>query len=123
MTTPITLPKYAPSLTAPKIVQRAAAGGLSAPHFQPHKRPFSTISPPPSTAATKFILVREYSARENGCQGKSAYELFKKLHNKNSYYFDDFITLAKHLVDKLSAFDMLVVMGAGDIVKLCDLLV
>lgn len=95
--------------------------------FQPHT--FSRTSALFDDFATAFnrcdevYLVREYSARENGCQGKSAYELFKKLHNKNSYYFDDFITLAKHLVDKLSAFDMLVVMGAGDIVKLCDLLV
>lgn len=95
--------------------------------FQPHT--FSRTSALFEDFTTAFdncdeiYLAKEYSARETKSQGKSAYELFKKLNNKNSYYYDEIISLAKHLINKLSSFDMLLVLGAGDIEKLCELMV
>lgn len=71
----------------------------------------------------EVYLVKEYSAREKNSQGKSSYELFKKLYNKNSYYYDEILSLAKHLISKISSFDMILVLGAGDIDKICELLV
>jgi UDP-N-acetylmuramate--alanine ligase len=71
----------------------------------------------------EIYIVKEYSAREMSCWGMSALDLFKKIENKNSYYYDEIITLARDLIKKSRASDMILVLGAGDIEKLCDLLV
>ncbi len=71
----------------------------------------------------EVYIVKEYSARETSCQGMSALDLFKKLENRNSFYYDEIITLARDLIKKSLASDMILVLGAGDIEKLCDLLV
>ncbi|MDD4316570.1 MAG: UDP-N-acetylmuramate--L-alanine ligase [Clostridia bacterium] len=71
----------------------------------------------------EVYIVKEYSARENSSQGMSAYDLFKRLENRNSFYYEEILSLAADLIKKTRAGDMILVLGAGDIEKLCDLLV
>lgn len=71
----------------------------------------------------EIYLVKEFSAREEKSQGKSAYDLFAHIHNKNAYYYEDILSLAKHLIQHISSFDTILVLGAGNIHKICELLI
>lgn len=106
---------------------RKIAKGKLITVFQPHT--FSRTSLLIDEFSKAFLLsdevyiVKEYSARENQSQGLSAYDLFKKIENSTLFYYDEILSLAKTLIKKAQPFDMILVLGAGDIDKLCDLLV
>lgn len=75
--------------------------------------------------AQEIYLVKEYGAREvRG--GKSAYELFEAVksdYSGRAFYFDNVVGLAKELVADLKHDDILLVLGAGDIDGLVDILI
>ena len=70
-----------------------------------------------------LYLLKEYPARENFAQGKSAEDLYHKLKNKcQTKYFDKTLPLAKDIIENIEPFDTVLVLGAGDVDKLCDIL-
>ncbi|MFW5779943.1 MAG: glutamate ligase domain-containing protein, partial [Bacillota bacterium] len=70
-----------------------------------------------------FIL-KEYSAREIPSQGKSAFDLYEKLKLQcKAEYFDKTLPLAKQIMNAVEPFDTVLVLGAGDVDKLCDILI
>lgn len=75
--------------------------------------------------ADEVYVIKEYGARESR-GGKSAYELFeevKKEYSGRAFYFDNIISLAKELVASLKEGEILLVLGAGDVDRLVDVLI
>ena len=75
--------------------------------------------------AKEVYLLKEYGAREVG-GGKSAYELFEAVksdYSGRAFYFDNVVGLAKELVSGLKGDDVLLVVGAGDVDGLIDILI
>ena len=70
----------------------------------------------------ELILVKEYAARENAESGMSAKRLFYYLENKEKTYCETLLDAATLLSKKSAPGDVILVLGAGDIVLLCDLL-
>ncbi len=95
--------------------------------FQPHTFSRTAVLFDDFLSAFKksdeLYLVKEFSARENSSQGKSAYDLYENMDNRNTFYYDDILLLAKHLIQHISSFDTVLVLGAGNVNRLCDLLV
>lgn len=73
----------------------------------------------------ELYIFKEYAAREKGAQGKSAQELYAglKAGGKKVYYFGNLLSLAESLSKGLKKDDMLLILGAGDIVILSELLI
>lgn len=70
-----------------------------------------------------LYIVKEYAAREDKSQGLDAYTLYKNIVHEGCRYYKDTISLAKRLVQDAGDGDTVLVMGAGDIDSLCDLIV
>lgn len=69
-----------------------------------------------------LIICKEYAAREVPSDGVSAKLLFDGIEKKEKFYCDNIIDAAALLIKKVSPDDMIMVIGAGDIVNLCELL-
>lgn len=76
--------------------------------------------------ADSLIVTKEYAARETPADGCSAIALFRACKNHFKYYADDLLEAAvlvrKALLSKENAPTLILVVGAGDIVTLVDLL-
>lgn len=70
-----------------------------------------------------LILLKEYGARETEKNGMSGKRLFDLLRNEEKYYCDSIIDVAALLTEKTAPNDIIIVLGAGNIDVLCDLLV
>ena len=70
-----------------------------------------------------LVLLKEYSARETEECGMSSRHLFGLLKNKEKYFAETIVDVAAYLTKKTAPSDLILVLGAGDIDLLCDLLV
>ena len=72
------------------------------------------------TIADAVILTDIYAAREKNTIGISSKDLLAKLveKGKESYYFSSFDEIENFILEKCSNNDMLITMGAGDVVKI-----
>lgn len=70
--------------------------------------------------ADKIVLADIYAARETDTLGVSSDQLREKLEElgKEAYYFPTFDEIENFLLEKCSAGDMIITMGAGDVVKI-----
>ena len=73
-----------------------------------------------TSSGGKLVLADIYAAREQNTFGVSSADIASGI--KNALYIPTFDEIAKHLRNELKNGDMLIVMGAGDIIKLDDLL-
>jgi len=75
--------------------------------------------------ADKVYIFKEYAARETREDGTDANELYKGLRNAHirCFYFSDMIALAKSLAAEIGEGDVVLILGAGDIAILGELLV
>ncbi len=94
--------------------------------FQPHtysrtKMLFDDFAKALS-AADAVILADIYAAREKDTLGISSADLCEaiKKHGKESYYFGSFDEIENFILQNCSPGDLLITMGAGDIVKVAD---
>lgn len=70
-----------------------------------------------------LIVVKEYAARENPEDGMSARALFAEINHDNKFYCPTVLDAATILVKKTTPSDLIVILGAGNVETLCDLLV
>lgn len=77
------------------------------------------------TLADKVILVDIYAAREKNTLGISSRDLQKKIQalGTECYYFPSFKEVESFCLDKCHPDDMLITMGAGDVVKIGETLI
>ncbi|MDD3947552.1 MAG: UDP-N-acetylmuramate--L-alanine ligase [Clostridia bacterium] len=75
--------------------------------------------------SNKLYIFKEYSARETQDMGLTANELYKGLRATRGQcqYFNDIITLARAVSAEANEGDIILVLGAGDVALLGDLLV
>ncbi len=71
----------------------------------------------------KLIIVKEYAARETIECGMSARALFGRMERKDKYYKKNVMDAAAMLIKETAPGDCVVVLGAGDVEVLCQLLV
>ena len=69
-----------------------------------------------------LILLKEYAAREIQENGMSAKRLFFYLKNKDKIYCETLLDAAAEITKKSAPEDMILVLGAGDIALLCEIL-
>lgn len=72
-----------------------------------------------------LYIFKEYAAREDATEGATAKDLCigaKAMRNENTFYFDNIIALGAELDLCLSKGDILLILGAGDIDRLADIL-
>lgn len=92
--------------------------------FQPHTytrtKAFLQEFADALTIADAVILTDIYAAREKNTIGISSKDLLAKLveKGKESYYFSSFDEIENFILEKCSNNDMLITMGAGDVVKI-----
>ncbi len=72
--------------------------------------------------ADRLIILKEYAARETPADGKSAKELFDNLNFKEKYYCDNIIDAVVTLSAATKPSDTVLILGAGDVVNICDIL-
>lgn len=72
--------------------------------------------------AERLIIVKEYPAREKPSDGKSASDLYKAVDFKEKYYCDNIIDAIVLLDKKILPDDVVVVLGAGDVVNICNII-
>ncbi len=96
--------------------------------FQPHtysrtKRLFDEFTTCLS-GGTELYLFKEYAARELPLQGASAYNLYTAIRNTgvNAYYYGNLLPLAEAVASSVRDGDIVLILGAGDIVMLADIL-
>lgn len=72
-----------------------------------------------------LYLIPTYKAREEECQGLSSYALYQAMDkDKNkTYYYKNLLGLAKELTLSLKKGEILLILGAGDVDSLTDLIV
>ncbi len=70
-----------------------------------------------------IIIVKEYAAREKPTDGVSALALFRDLPNAEKYYADNLIDAAALLYKKTAPDDVILVVGAGDVINLVKILI
>ena len=70
--------------------------------------------------ADKIVLAPIYAAREQNTLGISSVDLQHKLQalGKECYYFDTFDEIENFLLEHCISGDLLITMGAGDVVKI-----
>ena len=70
--------------------------------------------------ADKIVLADIYAARETDTLGVSSDQIREELEKlgKEAYYFPTFDEIENFLLEKCSAGDMIITMGAGDVVKI-----
>ncbi len=111
---------------------------LSAAANYPHKRIICVFQPHTYTRTKAFlddfaqalsaadivVLADIYAARETNHLGISSKDLLEKLtaHGVESYYFPSFLEIKNFLLKKFLDGDLLITMGAGDIVKVSEML-
>ena len=74
-------------------------------------------------ACDKLIIVKEYAARETPSDGMSALALFRECSNREKYYADNLVDAAALLHKKTAPNDLILIVGAGNVVNLAKLLV
>lgn len=76
------------------------------------------------SGADEVWLVPTYSAREKEGDGKSSFDLFRALDKNGSpaEYIKDFVTVAKKIKESARAGDVVLIMGAGDVDVIPDML-
>ena len=99
------------------------AGGNLWCVFQPHT--FSRTSELFDEFITSFdgvktIFADIYAARESNETGISSKDLAERV--KGSVYINNFVDIADYLRENVSDGDTVIIMGAGDVNKICDLL-
>ena len=74
------------------------------------------------TLADAVILADIYAARETDDLGVSSRDLAALIEKKGteSHYFPSFEEIEKFILEKCSPGDMLITMGAGDVVNIAD---
>ncbi|MDD4816155.1 MAG: UDP-N-acetylmuramate--L-alanine ligase [Clostridia bacterium] len=72
--------------------------------------------------ADKLFLIKTYSAREEEIEGATAKDLFEKTKPQklDTYYFEDFISAQTEIKKHLKSNNILLILGAGDIDKMCE---
>ena len=68
----------------------------------------------------RVIFADIYAAREINTIGISSKDLADKI--KGAVYIADFDEIAEHIKNNVKSGDIVIIMGAGDINKVCDLL-
>ncbi len=72
----------------------------------------------------ELYIVKSYSSREKPEQGMTALELYRNIAHKGSvHYFENIIELASHLSQLCEKDDIILILGAGDIDCLADLII
>jgi len=72
----------------------------------------------------ELYIVKSYSSREQPEQGMTALELYRNIAHKGGVqYFDSIIELATHLAHSCKSGDIVLILGAGDIDCLADLII
>lgn len=71
--------------------------------------------------ADELFIIKTYPARETEIASATAYDLYKEIkkHKRQTQYFDDFETAKSEIKKRQTADDILLILGAGDIEKLC----
>ncbi len=72
--------------------------------------------------ADKVVIFKEYAARETPDKGKSALRLYDALPAENKYYCDNIISAAKLISELAAPPDTVLILGAGDIINLCEVI-
>lgn len=72
--------------------------------------------------ADALILVKEYAAREKEENGMSAERLFYYLKNRDKTYCKTLLDAAAVTIKKIAPGDLILVLGAGDVDLVCDLI-
>ena len=113
----------------PTEIKATLNAALNYPHktlwcvFQPHTytrtKAFLHDFAEALSLADKVVLADIYAAREKNTIGISSMDLQKELQNlgKECYYFPTFDEIENFLLENCSQGDLLITMGAGDIVK------
>lgn len=70
-----------------------------------------------------LIVVKEYAAREKPSDGVSALALYRECANKEKYYADNLTEAAALLYKKTAPDDVILVIGAGDVINLVKILI
>lgn len=70
-----------------------------------------------------LILVKEYAARETDENGMSAERLFYYLKNKDKTYCKTLLDAAAVTMKRIAPEDLVLVLGAGDVDLICDILI
>jgi UDP-N-acetylmuramate--alanine ligase len=97
--------------------------------FQPHTytrtKAFLKEFATSLSLADKVVLTDIYAAREKNTIGISSMDLLKELQQlgKEAYYFSTFEEIEKFLLEKCINGDLLITMGAGDVVKIGENLI
>lgn len=75
------------------------------------------------TSCDEVLIVKEYGAREKMVEGGDALTLSKNVKHKKVSYYQETLSLAKYLARTVSKNDTVLILGAGDIDSLADILV
>jgi UDP-N-acetylmuramate--alanine ligase len=75
--------------------------------------------------ADKLYITKAYAAREAEDLGLSAYDLYREIKKKSMFctYFEHTAPLAETLISEAEEGDIILILGAGDIYMLADLLI
>lgn len=125
----VTVPLYDDYAHHPTEIRATLSGALACGYervlvvYQPHtysrtNELFSEFAA--SFDGVKLILADIYAARETNVYGVSSEALAKRI--EGAVYLPSFDAIAEYLRAELKDGDMLIVMGAGDIIKLDELL-
>ena len=95
--------------------------------FQPHTytRTFSLINEFVESLDNfdELKIVKSYSAREKPEQGMTAYELYQIIQHKGEVnYYENTLSLARNLCQSVKDNDTILILGAGDIDSIVDLM-
>jgi len=72
----------------------------------------------------ELMIVKSYSAREIPEQGMTAFELYRIIEHKGGVsYYDSILPLAKYFCSKAQKNDTILILGAGDIDSIIDLII
>ncbi len=71
----------------------------------------------------RLIIMKEYAARETPSDGMSALALFRECKNKEKYYASDLVEAAALLYKKTAPDEIILIVGAGDVVDLSKIIV
>ena len=116
----------------PSEIKATLSAAAKVPHeklwcvFQPHTysrtKAFLNDFAEALTLADAVILADIYAARETDDLGVSSRDLADLIEKKGteSYYFPSFEEIEKFILEKCSPGDMLITMGAGDVVNIAD---
>lgn len=112
--------EIAATLSAAKNYPHETTWCVFQPHTYTRTKAFLNDFANSLSLADKVVLTDIYAARESDTLGVSSKDLLRELHklNAEAYYFPSFDEIENFLLENCIHGDLLITMGAGDVVKI-----